>query len=438
MSEAGGRRAAPGALSPRARAVIAAGLAGLVLGFLWGAADVPRYTAAATVLVEGRDGSPAEGAELGAAAELAGSARVAERAAGLIGGDVSGADLLSDVDATAEEDAGAVRIDAEADSPDFAAAAANGYALALVEVGGKRFAEGSEATLAASPSEDRPALLWAVLGLVAGLLVGALAVAVRARSASRRRPAGPRPDPGRPVAEPVLPVLASFADPGEIVTLAGGAVAIDRDTALPLADQLGVGNGEDAVRLIAAFDAADGDGAAEVLAGLAAVAVERGRRAIVVEADLDRPRLATRLGIVPSPGLHQYLLGTAGPRDVLRRAPLTGGAEGAAVVCVPAGERTAAPADGVGGDRFAALMQRLPRVYDLVLVVAPPAGRAGGEEIAGLVDGAIVVARAGEDAEQRIAIAAGRLAAARLLGAVLTGDRAPQSRRQGAIERRRG
>lgn len=427
MSEAGGA----GALSPRVRAVLAAGLTGLLLGFLWGIADVPRFTAVATVLVSGQDGAPAKGAELGAAVELARSAEVAEHAARLIGGDVGGADLLSEIEATADPEAGAVRIAAGAESPDFAAAAANGYGLALVEVGGKRFEQGSAATIPGSPSENRPAPLWALLGLLAGLLAGVLAVFARDRSAARRRHAEPRraaDSPPTGAAATSVAVLARCAGPDRLVKLADGAVTVDRVASRHLADQLGIGAGGDAPRLIVAVDVAEGDGGGEVLAGLAAIAAERNLRAILIEADLARPVLAARLGVLPSPGLTDYLRGVAGPRDVLRRMPFE---DGAALVCVPAG---APSGERIGGERFAALMQRLARAYDLVLVAA---GSDQVDAIAALSDGVLLVTAGDENAGRRLDLAAGSIRRAHLLGAVITGSGPAQAGRQGAPGRHR-
>lgn len=442
MNEGGG-----GALSSRVRVVIAAGLAGLLVGFLWGIADVPRYAASATVLVKGKDDAPAAGSELEAAAQRAASARVAERAAGLIGGDVGGADLLSDVTATADPSAGAVRITAEADAPDFAVAAANGYALALVDVGGKRFEEGAAATIPGAPSENRSALLWSLLGLLAGLLVGALAVGLRARSQSAAARSGspaptsvapaqlPEQAPGsNRTAEPEAaaeafgaPLLARFADPAALIALEDGALAVDRSAARPLTAELGVGS-EGGPRLIAAVDVADGGGALEVLIALAVSAAERGSRPILVEADIDSPALAERIGVRSDPGLREYLSGAAGPRDVLRSVPVRGGGGGGELVCVPAGRRGAALPREPAEERFAALLERLPRVYDLVLVAAPAASADRIDSIVALVDGVILVSADDDGAGLRIAAARERLAGGRVLAGALTA----QSRRHSA------
>ncbi len=454
MSGSGGAAAAASAaLSPRARALIAAGLVGLLLGFLWGVADVPRYTASATVLISG-GGAPAEAAELAAATELAAGAEVADRAAGLLGGDVAGADLLSEIDATADPSAGAVRIEAEADSPDIAAAAANGYAAALVDVGGKRYSAGGAAAIPGAASEDRSALLWSLLGLLAGLLAAAAAVAIAGRRGRAPRPEpetepapGPesafrfpahQPEP-RPAPEPAgAAVLAQIADPAALVNVSDGVVTIadaDADAFADLAAELRLADPDQAPRRLALLEPAAGVGALAVVIGLAITAAELGRRVIVVEADLDEPALARRIGVAPVPGLREYLRGSAGPRDVLRRVPVDVRERRLGLVSVPAGDPGPAPPEGIGGDRFAALIGRLPRAYDLVLISGPAIDRGpDAAAIARLSDAVVLVAEAAGEARSRAAEA---LAGTPLIGLVLTAQSGGQSSDERSSQRDR-
>lgn len=430
------------ALSGRARAIIALGLVGMLLGFLWGVADVPRYSASATVLVSGGGGEPAEGAELEAAAQLAESTKVAERAAGLLGDDVGGADLLSDISASTDPEAGAVRIEARADSPDFAAAAANGYALALVDVGGNRYEEGASAGIPGSPSENRSAPLWSLIGLAAGLLAGVGLVALRARARGPERVPAGEPRLASPPSEELsaevafgVPVLASFSEPSALLRPGGDREPeLDGSAAaafVEMADHLGLGHG--GPRRVALLDVAAGDGSLEVLVGLAVAADERGLNAIAVEGDLGDPALAALLAARSAPGLSDYLRGAAGPRDVLRSAPVRAGGERVSLVCVPAGDPADLP-EGIDGERFAGLMERLPRVYDLVLVSAPPVGDGGDAvTIAALCDGVVLVSADDEGAGRRISAAVAELAGSRLLGGVLTGPSPSQSRPQSAV-----
>ncbi|MFN8152457.1 MAG: hypothetical protein U0R24_15205 [Solirubrobacterales bacterium] len=356
---------------------------------------------------------------------------MASRAAGLLGGDVGGADLLSEIDASADPGAGAVTIEAESDSPDFAAAAANGYALALTRVGGKRYELGAEATIPDGPSQNRSTLWWGLGGLLAGLALGAAGVALRDRLRSEGR------EPGAAVADESIPVpfVLRLGVPGEVVRREGGRVETDAGEAGhldELAARLGIA-GDGAPRRLAVLDADDDDGALVVASALAIAAGGRGLRAILVESDLGSPALAALLGLPATPGLAEYLRGDAGPRDVLRsvRVRAGDGSRSSQLTCVPAGE---ADGDGVDDERLAALIERLGRVYDLVLVGGTRVG--GGAEaatVAALTDGVVLVASAAGDAPAAIRRAVGALGEANIPAAVLTRSGAAQSRPQSPL-----
>lgn len=431
---AGAQGAGAAALSSRVRLVLAAGVLGLLLGVLWGAADVPRYTASAGVLLSGDGGAPASEVELEAAVQLAASERVASRAAGLLGGDVSGADLLSEIAASADPGAGVVTIEAESDSPDFAAAAANGYALALTRVGGKRYELGAEATIPDGPSENRSTLWWGLGGLLAGLAIGGAGVALRDRLRSQGRgPGAVFADESMPV--PPVPYVLRLGVPGEVLRREGGRIETDPDEAGhldELAARLGIGE-EDGPRRLAVLDADDDDGALVVASALAIAAGGRGLRAIVVESDLGSPALAALLDLPATPGLAEYLRGDAGPRDVLRSVRVRAG-EGSGssqLTCLPAGE---AHGDEVDDERLAALIERLGRVYDLVLVSGTRVG--GGAEaatVAELTDGAVLVASAVGDGPAAIRRAVEALGEANIPASVLTRSGSAQSRPQSPL-----
>jgi len=167
----------------RWRLIFVFGLLGLVLGGAWGVADQPVYTAIAGVAVES-DSQGADEARLERFAQRGESDEVATEAAGLLGNDVPGADLLSDVSVRPASEGGAVIVTASSETPGFAAAAANGIAAALVKVEGDPLSLGSDASLPASASEGRSAIRCAAIGLVVGLLIGLIAAAV---SSTRRR-----------------------------------------------------------------------------------------------------------------------------------------------------------------------------------------------------------------------------------------------------------
>ena len=112
-----------------------------------------------------------------------------------------------------------------------------------------------------------------------------------------------------------------------------------------------------------------GSGKTFVSANLAACVAVKGRRVLVVDADLRRGSLSSLAGN-PGTGLSNYL---AGQTDDLRSV-ITQAADCPGLDILPSGTVPPNPAELIAGDRFAALLAELRRGYDLVVIDCPPAG----------------------------------------------------------------
>ena len=115
---------------------------------------------------------------------------------------------------------------------------------------------------------------------------------------------------------------------------------------------------------------------------LSAAASSAGRRTILVECDLARPRLAAQVGLAAAPGLHEYLRWEAEPADVIQPVVLGGPAAGGAtepLVCVCGGRPAHEVETLLGLQSFAHMVEKLRGAYELVLLAGPPAG---GEAVA--------------------------------------------------------
>ncbi|HET7589464.1 MAG TPA: hypothetical protein VFK14_04680 [Solirubrobacterales bacterium] len=109
---------------------------------------------------------------------------------------------------------------------------------------------------------------------------------------------------------------------------------------------------------------------------LAAAANAAGRRTILVECDLARPRLAAQIGLGAAPGLHEYLRWEAEPADVIQPVVLGGPAASGAtepLVCVCGGRPAHKVETLLGLHSFAHMVEKLRGAYELVLLSAPPA-----------------------------------------------------------------
>jgi polysaccharide biosynthesis transport protein len=203
------------------------------------------------------------------------------------------------------------------------------------------------------------------------------------------------------------------------------------------------------------------EGKSTVAASLACTAALAGRRTLLVECDVRRPSLAGRLGIDRTPGLTDYLMGTAEPRDVIQTVELeeprilgngrprvagsdpeklaeptlesagpsvgtvaTPGQMVGTLVCVTAGSSASHPVELLGSDRFRQFLQTVTQAYEVVVVDSSPLlSVADTLQIAPEVDGVIVCARIAQttrDQARAVRAALDRLPE-RPMGAVMTG-----------------
>jgi Mrp family chromosome partitioning ATPase len=131
------------------------------------------------------------------------------------------------------------------------------------------------------------------------------------------------------------------------------------------------------------------EGKSTVAAALATAYASAGKRALLVECDLRRPTLAKRMGLKEAPGLSDYLIGHAGPTDIVQSIEVTqavpdaasGNGDGDAgsgatvtlpLACITAGTRSPQPADLLGSRRFAAFLEQVSEAYDAVILDSSP------------------------------------------------------------------
>lgn len=140
------------------------------------------------------------------------------------------------------------------------------------------------------------------------------------------------------------------------------------------------------LRSILVTSAVPSEGKTTVSSSLAFSMAVAGKRTLLVESDLRRPVLASRLGVPTTPGLSDYLAGHAKPHEVLRAVEFTdppvlngaapnGGAAASvkhAVVLIPAGTATPHAAELLGSERLRAFLDQVVRGYDVVIIDSSP------------------------------------------------------------------
>lgn len=114
------------------------------------------------------------------------------------------------------------------------------------------------------------------------------------------------------------------------------------------------------------------------------------RRALIIDADLRRSRLHVPLGAPSSPGLTDYLRGTADMVSIIQQ-----GEEGN-LCFIPGGDEVTNPSELIANGRMKMLLDRLAPIFDWIILDSPPCLLvADASMLADLCDGVLLVTRAG-------------------------------------------
>jgi capsular exopolysaccharide synthesis family protein len=234
----------------------------------------------------------------------------------------------------------------------------------------------SRATVPASPSSPNPSR-DAVIGGFAGLLLGLVLAMTREQldrrlkhSAELERIFG-------------LPVLASVPRSRALASSNGRAMEqlppSDAEAFQMLRANLRFLNTDKELRSVVVTSPGVGDGKSTVALNLAKADASVGKRVLLIEADMRRPRLAEVLGIAGDPGLSNYLADpTLQLTDVAQRVPVVHHGDGVSqpltMDVVLAGNVPANPSELINSDRMAHLVGEAEQDYDLVVIDTAPAG----------------------------------------------------------------
>ena len=158
-----------------------------------------------------------------------------------------------------------------------------------------------------------------------------------------------------------------------------------------------------------------GEGKSVTSANLAlTMAQELQRRVILVEADLRKPSLQSLFGLAGGPGLSEYLSGAAELKDVMTFLPDHN------LTVIHAGSAPTNPAELLGSTAMRRLLDQLRTRFDRVILDTPPVlPLADVAVLAPLVDGTLLVVRAGVTPKPAIENALRAFDSSRLLGVVL-------------------
>jgi capsular exopolysaccharide synthesis family protein len=178
------------------------------------------------------------------------------------------------------------------------------------------------------------------------------------------------------------------------------------------------------VRVIAITSAVPGEGKTTAAANLAVVsALSVGRKVLLVDADLRRPKIQTALGLRPEFGLAEVLNGQISLDRALVKV------DGTNLDVLPVRGTPSNPSELLAAERMRALVEELRRSYDLVLFDTPPVlALPDAKILSEVADGVILVVRAGETPREDVEAALDVLDRRRVLGLVLNGAETDEQR----------
>jgi capsular exopolysaccharide synthesis family protein len=120
------------------------------------------------------------------------------------------------------------------------------------------------------------------------------------------------------------------------------------------------------VSTLAITSPSPGEGKTLIASSLAMSIAMIGRRVLLVDADMRRPRLQEVFNVPRSPGLSNVLAGDAKPSEALIESSTNG------LFVLPAGTEVANPGDLLDHERLNHLIQGFRQVFDVVIIDCAP------------------------------------------------------------------
>ncbi len=184
--------------------------------------------------------------------------------------------------------------------------------------------------------------------------------------------------------------------------------------------------------------AVPGEGKTTIVGNLAVVLAQSGLKVVIVSADLRKPQVEEVFGLkTPPAGLTSVLLGDATLSEVMVQIPLQATDR---AYLVPSGQSPQNPAELLGSERMSTVLDRIESAgADFILLDTPPVlPVADALAMAHMVEGVIVVAKAGTTTRPQLTEVLDRLAQVNspVIGIVL--NEVSESRRYGPYRGRYG
>jgi len=177
----------------------------------------------------------------------------------------------------------------------------------------------------------------------------------------------------------------------------------------------------DGLRVIVLTSPCPGDGKTTVACNLSIAVAEIGRKVLLIDGDLRRPRLHKVFGVANTWGLSDVLWADT-PLETVPISHVVCESEVSGLCLLPGGSCGVTPWNLFYSPRMSRLLKRLRAEFDMIMIDAPPIIHLADARVLGrLADGVILVVRAGQTTAESALFASQRFAedGTRVLGTVL-------------------
>ncbi len=153
---------------------------------------------------------------------------------------------------------------------------------------------------------------------------------------------------------------------------------------------------EDACHVVGITSAVQSEGKSSTACNTAYALAEAGARVLLLEADLRRPSIASKLGLARTPGLTNLLVSRWDYRETIQHCSVAPNLD-----IITSGDIPPNPSELLSSSRMARLIEQLSKDYDYILVDLPPVTVVSDAiAISKLLHGIVVVVRGGVSDQQ--------------------------------------